>query len=83
MANDFAAGEYVRVKEVRGSPRPPATWLGKRGRILSRVSPEGETAWPERSHRGSKPVPPEAQYLVELEGSLGTQAVADSWLARV
>ncbi len=81
MASYFV-GESVRVREVKGSPRPPAQWLGKKGRVLG-VAPEAITPEAPTELRKKQPgTRIEMQYMVEIEGFKGTQSIPESWLAR-
>lgn len=83
MVNAFRPGESVRIREVKGSPRPPAQWLGKKGRIVSEIV-EQEALIPEVGpKRAAARALPERQYFVQLEGPLARQSVPESWLARI
>ena len=83
MSNVFRTGESVRIREVKGSPRPPAQWLGKKGRIVSEISAV-EAVLPEGGpKRAAARALPERQYFVQLEGPLARQSVPESWLARI
>ena len=79
----YSAGESVRIKEVRGSPRPPAQWLGKHGKVRGPVEDWAKTE--ELSDQGVAPkaIREEPRYLVELEGITGTQSVPASWLVKL
>ena len=78
----YFVGESVRVREVKGSPRPPAQWLGKKGRVLGLVpEPEAPDA-PVELKKKQTPARVELQYVVEIEGFKGTQSIPESWLAR-
>ena len=81
MASYFV-GESVRVREVKGSPRPPAQWLGKRGRVLGLVPEAVAPDAPIELKKKQAPTRVELQYVVEIEGFKGTQSVPESWLAR-
>lgn len=82
MEYRFSVGDGVRIKEVRGSPRPPAQWLGKRGRILGPVADDGIQETPVGGgRRVLKHIQPEQKYFVEVEGPVGMKAIPESWLA--
>ena len=84
MANAFKVGESVRIREVKGSPRPPAQWLGKRGRIVGEIAErEAPPVTGQDTKRATNRTLPERQYFVQMEGPLARQSVPESWLARV
>lgn len=78
----YVVGETVRIKEVRGSPRPPAQWLGKRakirGPVVDTVRP-GLVVGPPAARVARE----ETQYSVEIDGLEGLQRVPESWLAKI
>jgi hypothetical protein len=65
-------GTWVRIREVRGSPRPPAQWLGKRARITA-----SETA-PRQTSLSSKA---ERHHTIVMDGTGEKHTVPESWLA--
>ena len=71
----FMVGVRVQVKEVKGSPRPPSQWLGKRGRIVEM----GLTAdGPARPGSAAQRI-----HAVQFEGADLPQLVPEAWLKRL
>ena len=78
----YVVGETIRIKEVRGSPRPPAQWLGKRGKVRGPVSESPRpdmVVGPPLARAAQR----ETQYSVEIDGLEGIQRVPESWLAKI